>query len=64
MRYASTVAEERRAEETFRNYMADSVRAVYGINVRYSDLLTVPDDYDANDVIEDVISRAGLEVVG
>lgn len=50
------------AEEAYRCYVTDALRAYLGMNLRYYDAIHPAPDFDAEQVVEDVIARAGLEV--
>ena len=42
--------------------MADAVGAYLGIKTRYTDIIRPKKDYDAREVVDSVIAKAGLEV--
>lgn len=50
-------------KEIYRLYVAEHLRALVGSDVRYSDLVNGAEsaDFDAKEVVDDVISRMGLE---
>lgn len=66
MHYTSALIKQKRETELYRAYIAESMR-LQGkgeyLNARYIDLLYPPEDFDVDEVIDDVIARAGLEVI-
>ena len=50
-------------EEAYRNYVSDSLKAYLGIDLRYHDIVHPAPDFSAEEIVDDVIARAGLEVL-
>ena len=51
-----------REREAYRNYVADCLKATAGAKVRLFDIVHPAPEIDAEAVVDEVISRAGLEV--
>ena len=66
MKHVLALYEEERAEEAYRVYVTDSLKlsgeGKY-ISERFHDLMHPPEEIDAEAIIDDVIERAGLEVI-
>lgn len=65
MHYAATLYRQRAETDLYRTYTAEALRAIGAgeyLKVKYTELTHPPEDFDVNEVIDDVISRAGLEV--
>lgn len=64
--YASAIATDREAALSYRSYVSDCLRAVIGADRRWVDVIQARGrtrEIDAESVINDVIERAGLEVI-
>lgn len=62
MRYVGARAREHRDRERFRVLVTEHLRILLGTEARYA-APPKARDFDAQSVIDDVIDRAGLEVV-
>lgn len=66
-RYAEQVEEESDRTEVFRYYVTESLRLMGEqkyLTTSYHELIHPREEIDADAIIDDVISRAGLEVTG
>ena len=63
MRYADARMSEWERAEIYRVYVSEHLRATVGSDLRYCDLVAGGDgtDFDAGQVVDDVVSRMGLE---
>lgn len=63
MRYADARVAERETSEIYRVYVAEHLRVLCGTNVGYYEVAhgTVQDDFDAEQVVDDVLTRMGIE---
>ncbi len=66
MHYTAALIKQKNETELYRAYVAESLhlqgKGEY-IDASYIDLLYPPEDFDVDEVIDDVIARAGLEVI-
>lgn len=65
MRYALFKLVERQREDTYRIYVTDHLRAIVGTNAsptRWIDRITPKEEIDADEIVADIIDRAGLVV--
>lgn len=64
VRYAANVQRGDFEELSFRAFVTDCVGAFVGASNRWADAVIRQEEYDAQSVVDDVISRSGLEVIG
>lgn len=63
--YVVELYRQRTERDLFRVYVADSLRLVPQMSYlakRWSDVIRPPEEIDAESIVDDVVSRAGLEV--
>lgn len=63
MRYADARMAEHETTEIYRVYVAEHLRVLCGTNVGYYEVAhgTAKADFDAEQVVDDVLSRMGFE---
>ena len=63
MRYASARMDAAGREEIYRVYVAEHLRALVGSDLHYLDVArgVKQADFDAEQVVDDVVARMGLE---
>lgn len=49
-------------DDAYRYYVTDMLRSYMGAKTRYYDIIHPVDDFDAEEVVDDIIERAGLGV--
>ena len=65
MRYTVARYNDTQRELAYRIYVTDSLRAITGASTRYADILEPKhiDNRSAQDIVDDVFGRAGIEVI-